>query len=126
MAISKKIKPLKNPVSITSNLLLKGLTVYLKADGTWSHHVADAAIANNLEQQAELLALANVSEKTQYVVGAYSFDIEIINGKASPLGMKENIRANRIPSITPDGLTAKPEWENQFTQNNAARQSDKQ
>lgn len=126
MAIAKKIKPLRNSVSITSNLLIKGLTVYLKPDGSWSHDVADSAVAHNLEQQAELLTLAKVSEKNQYIVGAYPFDVEIINGKASPLGMKETIRAERVPTITPDGLTEKPEWENQFTRNPSTRQSGKQ
>lgn len=123
MAIVKPPKPLKNPVSVTANLLLKGLTVYLKPDGTWSADIADAAIAQNLAQQAELLALANKTEKTQYVVGAYAFDIKPVNGKATPLGMKEIIRAKRIPTIDPHGLTDKPEWENQFTKNNANRQN---
>lgn len=124
MAIVKKIKPLKNSVSVTSNLLLKGLTVYLKADGKWSEDIADSAIAHNREQETALLALANKTEKTQYVVGAYSFDINVVDGKATPITMREIIRAKRIPTITPDGLTDKPEWQNQFTTNNA--NSDKQ
>lgn len=122
MAHVKPPKPLKNPVSITANLLLKGLSVYLKPDGSWSADIADAAIAQDLSQEATLLALANISEKTQYVVGAYSFTIRPVNGKATPIGMREIIRAKRIPTITPDGLTPKTEWENQFTTANADSQ----
>lgn len=120
MALAKQIKPLKNPVSVTANLLLKGLTVYLKADGTWSEDIADSATAHDRKQETALLALANITEKTQYVVGAYSFDVKIINGKATPLGMREIIRAKGIPTIVPDGLTSKPEWQNQFTKSNAS------
>ncbi|MCJ8324740.1 MAG: DUF2849 domain-containing protein [Rhizobiales bacterium] len=119
MAHVKPIKPLKTPVSVTANLLLKGLTVYLAPDGTWSANIADAAIAEDLAQEAVLLALANVTVKTQYVVGAYSFAVELVNGKATPIGMREIIRAKRLPTIVPDGLTPKPEWENQFTAANA-------
>uniref|UniRef100_A0A2A4Z119 DUF2849 domain-containing protein n=1 Tax=OCS116 cluster bacterium TaxID=2030921 RepID=A0A2A4Z119_9PROT len=119
MALAKQIKPLKNPVSVTANLLLKGSTVYLKADATWSENIADSAVAHDREQETALLALANITEKTQYVVGAYSFGIKIIDGKATPLGMREIIRAKGIPTIVPDGLTTKPEWQNQFTADNA-------
>lgn len=115
MALASQIKPLKNPVAVTSNLLIKGLTVYLKADGSWSEDVADSAIAHDREQETALLTLASASVKTQYIVGAYSFDVELVNGKAAALGMKEIIRAKRIPTITPEGLTEKPERENQFT-----------
>lgn len=120
MALAKQIKPLKNPVSVTANLLLKGLTVYLKADGTWSENIANSAIAHDREQESALLALANITEKTQYVVGAYSFDVKIIDNEATPLGMREIIRAKGIPTIVPDGLTNKPEWQNQFTKSNAS------
>lgn len=120
MALAKQIKPLKNPVSVTANLLLKGSTVYLKADATWSEDIADSAIAHDRAQESALLALAKITEKTQYVVGAYSFDVKIINDIATPLGMREIIRAKGIPTIVPDGLTSKPEWQNQFTKSNAS------
>lgn len=121
MALAKQIKPLKNPVSVIANLLLKGSTVYLKPDGSWSPNVADSAIAQDRDQETALLALAKKSEQTQYVVGAYSFEIKLVDGQATPLGMKEIIRAKRIPTVTPAGLTDKPEWHNNFTQNNAAK-----
>lgn len=122
----KPQKPLKNPVAVTANLLLKGHTVYLQADGTWSADIADSAIAHDRAQETELLKLANITEKTQYVVGAYAIDVKIVNGKAVPLGMKEIIRAKRAPTITPEGLTTKPEWENKFTKDNAAAQDRQQ
>lgn len=123
MASIKKIKPLRYPVSVTANLLLKGLTVYLKADGSWSADVTDSAVAHDLAQLTALLALASISEKSQYVVGAYSFDVKPVNGKPAPMTMREIIRAKRIPTITPNGLTDKPEWENQFTKTNHASQN---
>ncbi len=114
----KKIKPLKTPVAVTANQLLAGLTVYLKPDGTWSDDIAQSAIAHNLEQEAALLNLAEVTTKSQYVVGAYSFPVKIVNQQATPISTREKIRATHTPTITPVGLTKKQGWQNQFTEYN--------
>ena len=119
MAIDKKIKPLKTPVSVTANQLLKGLSVYLKTDGSWSDDIADSAIAHNRKQETALLELADITVKSQYVLGAYSFPVEIKDGQAAPISTREVIRASRLPTIVPVGLTEKPEWQNEFTAANA-------
>ncbi len=122
MTLIATTKPLKNPVSITANLLLEGLSVYLKADGTWSPNIADSAIAYNRINEIELLNLAQITTISQLVLGAYSFDVKPINGKATPIGMRETIRAKRSPTIKPVGLTEKIELEHQYITPNATQQ----
>ena len=114
----KPEKPLKNPVAITANLVLKGQTVYLMESGFWSNNLADAAIAFDKAQQLQLLDLGQLMQNTQYVLGVYSFEVTISEGVVTPISMREKIRATKQPTIIPVGLSAKKTWRNEFTKAN--------
>ena len=87
--------------AVTANRLHDGQVVYLAPNKGWSDRLADAAVADNAEAAAALLATAERDVDRRIVVGPYLFDVAIEAGAVRPLGQRETIRA-KGPSIRPD------------------------
>ncbi|MEM5502277.1 DUF2849 domain-containing protein [Ahrensia kielensis] len=84
------------PQIITANDLFEGDVIYLKADGTWARDIAEAHIADSVEQVENMLKIANGQQGS--VVGAYAMKIEIdADGKPAPDHFREEFRT-RGPS----------------------------
>ena len=75
---------------LTANRLGDGVVVYLAADGSWSHQLADAA---RLEDDSAAGALAAANAAPHQLVGAYLLEADV----AGPIGrdrLRELIRAS--------------------------------
>ena len=94
--------------AITANRLLDGFVIYLTAEGGWSEHLADAAVATTKERETELLAIAERVAKAGTVIGPYTFKVDAADGRAVPLGQRETLRTLG-PSVRTDlGYQATP------------------
>jgi hypothetical protein len=88
------------PQIVSANDLLEGDVVYLCADGGWTRHLSDAAVATDAEGAAALLAAA-VAQPGR-VVDPYLSDVAIEPGASPrPLHYREIFRT-RGPSNRPD------------------------
>lgn len=87
------------PQMATGNDLLEGDVVYFTAEGGWSRHIAEAAVARDKEAAEDLLARA--SAFPNQVVGVYLTDVLIdADGRAAPAHFREDFRT-RGPSNYP-------------------------
>ena len=94
--------------AITANRLLDGFVIYLTADGGWSENLADAAVADTKEREAELLAIAERDARRGAVIGPYTFKVAPADGRARPIGQRETLRTLG-PSVRTDlGYQATP------------------
>jgi hypothetical protein len=76
--------------AITANRLRDGVVVFLGAGGAWVESFAEAAL---LTEAATALAAAKAqAERDQFGVDLYAFEVEIENGAALPVKMRERIR----------------------------------
>jgi hypothetical protein len=87
------------PSVITANVLRSGIVVYLKDDGTWVEKLTQATAAANAETCAQLEKLALASVERSEVTAVYAFDVAIVDGRPTPLSVRERIRAAGAPSI---------------------------
>ncbi len=79
--------------SLTANRLLDGEPVYLTAADDWSEALTDAAIADGKDQGAALMDIAAKSVEGRVIVNPYLFDVDVEDGKPSPISVREQIRA---------------------------------
>lgn len=77
---------------VTASVTETGAPTYLKADGSWSPRIQDAAYTESEAQAAGLVEEANVHQQ-RHVSDPYSFMVLIENGKVDPMSARENIRA---------------------------------
>ncbi len=79
-----------NPLyqAITANRLNDGAPVYFTEDATWSAKIEDAA---RTEDASALLAEAQAA--IPQAISPYIIDVEIVDGAARPIGLREQIRA---------------------------------
>lgn len=81
------------PSVVTANVLRTGAVVYLKRDGTWVADLGEATPAADAEASAHLEALARASVVSNEVTSVYAFDVAIVDGRPTPLSVREKIRA---------------------------------
>ena len=81
------------PSVITANILRTGAIAYLKGDGSWVEALADATPATDTEARAALEKLALAAVERNEVTAVYAFDVAIVDGRPSPLSVREKIRA---------------------------------
>ncbi len=86
------------PSVVTANVLRTGAIVYLKADGTWVEKLADATAAEN-EGLGDLEKLALAAVEQGEVTAVYAFNVAIVDGRPSPLSVRETIRAAGTPTV---------------------------
>ena len=86
----KKIK-ITGPVVVTANRVSDGAVVYRRADGGWTTHLDDAAIATDSDG-ANLLIDAAVTDDLR-AVGSYIAPVKLVaGGKVRPGNLREFIR----------------------------------
>jgi hypothetical protein len=86
----KKIK-IAGPVVVTANRVVDGAVVYRRADGGWSTHLDDAAIATNATGVHALIDAANADDLR--AVGAYVAPVKVApGGQVRPGNLRELIR----------------------------------
>ena len=100
--------------AVTANRLLDGEVVYLTPDRGWSALLDDCCVVADADAGTDLLAAGARAVQDRLIVDPYLFAIEIEDGRISPLGRREIIRAAG-PSVRPDlrRQTVQPEpvWE---------------
>jgi hypothetical protein len=74
--------------AITANRLTDGAPVYFTAAAEWSAKIGDAAHAKDASA-----LLAEAQNGVLEVVAPYIVEVEIVNGEARPIGLREQIRA---------------------------------
>jgi hypothetical protein len=86
----KKIK-ITGPVVVTANRVVDGAVVYRRADGGWSTHLDDAAIATNATGVHVLIDAANADDLR--AIGAYVAPVKVTSGgHVRPGNLRELIR----------------------------------
>ena len=86
---------------VTANRLLDGEVVYLTPTLEWSACLDECCVVADSSTGADLLAAATRAVRDRLIVDPYLFEIEIGEGRISPLGQRERIRAAG-PSVRPD------------------------
>jgi len=94
------------PVIVTANDLIEGDSVFLGACG-WVRDIAMARVAMSADEAAVLDAVGIEGEDGNLVVSPYLIEISIATGTPYPILRREQIRADRVPTI-PVGLDAFP------------------
>jgi hypothetical protein len=84
---------------VTANVLRTGAIVYLKDDGAWVEKLADATPAADTEARAALEKIALAAVERNEVTAVYAFDVAIVDGRPSPLSVREKIRAAGTPTV---------------------------
>ncbi len=79
--------------SVTANRLLDGEPVYLTSDNRWSESVTDCAVADGKDEGEALMKLAGEAVAARIVVNPYLFNVDVEDGKAVPISVREQIRA---------------------------------
>lgn len=87
------------PRIVTANLLRSGDVVYLGADEMWVRDIADAVVASSDDELVALEAAGVKATELQKVIEVYAMDVDVVEGKARPLSVREVIRAAHGPSI---------------------------
>lgn len=87
--------------AVTANRLLDGEPVYLTAAHGWSEHVREAVVADGREEAQALLAIAEKAVEDRLVVNPYVFNVDVVEGIAVPVSVREKIRA-KGPTMRPD------------------------
>ena len=86
----KKIK-ITGPVVVTANRVADGAVVYRRADGGWTTHLDDAAIATDLTGANRLIDAAVADDLR--AVGSYIAPVKLAaGGKVRPGNLRELIR----------------------------------
>jgi hypothetical protein len=85
---------------ITANHLVVGDVVFLTEDG-WSPNVDRAAVAEDDDALAALVARANAAEAANIVVAPYPVEVRREGSRVLPLHYREAMRT-RGPTVRPD------------------------
>lgn len=104
-------KKITGPQLILANRLDDGRAVFLTATGEWSKQVADAAIANNEEELASLMTVAQAAEVTNLVVSITPVAADLSGESIAPAHIKFAMQS-KGPSVRADlGYQVSPNWE---------------
>lgn len=87
------------PNIITANLLRSGDVVYFAGAGDWVRDIAEAKVAGDKEQLAELEKAAQRDFEAHQVISVYAMDVDLVDGRPEPRSVRERIRATLGPSI---------------------------
>lgn len=79
------------PQVVTASLTDDGAPAYLRANGTWSPVLVEAAVIENKQQLEELLHSAVVQERQ--VCDPYGMPVARVDGTVAPTTTRERIRA---------------------------------
>ncbi len=86
---------------VTANRLRDGTVVYLDSEDGWSERIEAARVAGDDEAGADLLARSETPAQALKVVGPYLMEVTETDGRITPVGVREIIRA-RGPSVGTD------------------------
>jgi hypothetical protein len=75
---------------VTANRLRDGVPIYFAGNATWSTDVTDAVTDYNGEALLERSAAGTAPIDT---IGRLAIEVTMIDGKVSPISLKERIRA---------------------------------
>lgn len=78
---------------LTANRLVDGEAVWLAADHSWAETIAHADVAANPDAEARMEAIGAQGIAANLVVDANFVDVEMVDGKAVPIRLRERIRA---------------------------------
>lgn len=85
-----------HPQVVTANHLMEGDAVWFTADGAWTRHLTEAAVARAPEEADALLGAAKAQQDR--VVGPYLADVALDpHGEPTPVHFREAFRT-RGPS----------------------------
>lgn len=87
------------PSVVTANVLRTGAIVYLKGDGTWVEDLGEATPAADAETSTHLETLARAAVERNEVTAVYAFDVAVVDGRPTPLSVREKIRASGAPTV---------------------------
>ncbi|MCB1489289.1 MAG: DUF2849 domain-containing protein [Bauldia sp.] len=83
---------------ITANRLDNGLVVFLDPEGGWALDIAGARILDDDELDAAL-AYGKAQDEARIILDPYAIDVEVTEGLAVPVRLRERIRAERGPTV---------------------------
>lgn len=83
---------------VTANRLDNGLVVFLDPQGGWTLDIAEARILDDDEIDAAL-AYGKEQDDARIIVDSYAIDVQVTDGLAVPVRLREKIRAERGPTI---------------------------
>lgn len=81
------------PVAATANDLRSGAVVFRQPDGSWSHEVAGAEVADTPEAATRLQAAADADGAANRVVDPVLIAVTRVDGAVRPSALRERIRA---------------------------------
>lgn len=87
--------------AVTANRLIDGDVVYFTPAGGWSEWLPDAAIAEDKQAGAALLARAARDVETRLIVEPYLFEVTTEGGRVNAISVREKIRMAG-PTVRPD------------------------
>lgn len=91
--------PHPTPSVLTANLLRTGEVVYLADGGRWVPSLADARLAIDDDERANVEAAAARYVAAGEIVAPYLMDVRLEDGAPKPASMRETIRAHRCPTV---------------------------
>ncbi len=104
-------KKITGPQLILANRLDDGRAVFLTAAGEWSKQVADAAVANDEQELANLMTVAQAAEVSNLVVAITPVAADLSGAAPSPAHIKFAMQS-KGPSVRADlGYQVSPNWE---------------
>ena len=84
---------------VTANHLRSGAVVYLAGDGRWVPALQDAVVAADAVQLGTLEQQALAAVARSEVTAVYAFDVLLVDGRPSPISVRERIRAAHAPTV---------------------------
>jgi hypothetical protein len=90
------------PSVLTANRLTDGIVVYLAAGGEWTEQIANARVADSVEEVKALETIAENAVRERIVIGAYPMPVALNDGAIDPLSVRERIRASHRTTLTKD------------------------
>jgi hypothetical protein len=90
------------PSVLTANRLTDGIVVYLAAGGEWTEQIANARVADSVEEVKALETIAENAVRERIVIGAYPMLVALNDGAIDPLSVRERIRASHRTTLTKD------------------------
>lgn len=83
---------------VTANRLDDGLVVFLDPEGGWTLDIATARILDD-DELDDALAYGKAQDEARIILDPYAVDVEVTDGVAVPVRLREKIRAERGPTI---------------------------
>ena len=87
------------PSVVTANILRSGAVVYLATGGRWVAALSDAAIAQDATALKTLEQIATDALARNDVTAVYAMDVRVVDGRPTPLSVRETIRAALAHSV---------------------------